>query len=146
MTTESENHVGELLSGYLDGELTHQQSQRVRVHCDACAQCRAELDELAALRERVGAADLAANEIDWSEKVSDATDQATRGLGWVLFIVGVVGLTAWGVYEFVIDTSIDPFYKVLTGAVYLGLAVLFVNVLRRRIMESKTDKYNNVEI
>ena len=78
--------------------------------------------------------------------MSDATDQATQRLGWILFIGGVIGVTAWGVYEFVIDSSIDPIYKILTGAVYLGLAILFVNVLRRRIIESKTDKYNNVEI
>ncbi len=29
-------HVGEWLSGYIDGELTQQQRQRVEVHCDAC--------------------------------------------------------------------------------------------------------------
>ena len=146
MPTESEDHVGELLSGYLDGELPHQQSQRVRVHCDACAACQAELEELAALRARVGSARLAPNEINWSEKVSDMTDQTTRGLGWALLIVGVIGVTAWGVYAFVIDSSIDPTYKLLTGAAYLGLAFLFVNVLRRRVMESKADRYNDVEI
>ena len=26
-------HVGELLSGYIDGELTQQERQRVEVHC-----------------------------------------------------------------------------------------------------------------
>ena len=26
-------HVGEMLSGYIDGELTQQQRQRVEVHC-----------------------------------------------------------------------------------------------------------------
>jgi len=34
-------HVGELLSGYIDGELTQQQRQRVDVHCHKCDERRA---------------------------------------------------------------------------------------------------------
>lgn len=147
-SSDGHDHVGALLSGYLDGELTQQQSQLVRVHCAACPQCRVELDELAKLRERVGAlAPLESdNEIVWSEKVDNAADRATRGFGWALLIVGVVGIGAWGVYEFVIDSSLGTGYKLLVGCVYVGLAILFLGVLRQRLKENKTDKYNKVEV
>ena len=46
--------LGEYLSGYIDGELTQQQRQWVELHCDNCAQCARELDELTALRRRIG--------------------------------------------------------------------------------------------
>ena len=36
--------------------------------------------------------------------------------------------------------------KLLIGGFYLGLAALFVSVLRQRLIESKTDKYKDVEI
>jgi hypothetical protein len=35
---------------------------------------------------------------------------------------------------------------VLTSALYLGLAALFVSVLRQRLIERKTDRYKDVEI
>ena len=147
MMTQSTDHVGELLSGYLDGELTQQQSQLVRLHCETCGECSAELDELTALRERVGAAALAPlDQTVWSERVNDATDRATRGLGWIFLVVGVVGVCGWGVYEFVIDSSLSLTYKLLIGCGYLGLSLLFVSVLRQRLMEQKTDKYKKVEI
>ena len=57
--TSTDGHVDELLSGYIDGELTQQDSQRVALHCETCAECQAELAALSALRERVAAAPLA---------------------------------------------------------------------------------------
>ena len=41
-----DEHVGELLSGYIDGELTQQQAQRVRIHCERCDACTEELERL----------------------------------------------------------------------------------------------------
>ena len=36
--------------------------------------------------------------------------------------------------------------KVLISAVYVGLSVLFLSILRQRLIERKTDKYKDVEI
>ena len=51
--TTTDKHVGELLSGYIDGELTQQQQQRVRVHCDSCTACAQKLEQLEKLRQEV---------------------------------------------------------------------------------------------
>ena len=53
-----EHHVGEQLSGYIDGELTQQDRQRVERHCEQCDTCREQLNELRDLRERMGRARL----------------------------------------------------------------------------------------
>ena len=53
-----DQHVGEMLSGYIDGELTQQARQRVRLHCETCATCRKELETLTDMRERIGNATL----------------------------------------------------------------------------------------
>ena len=71
---------------------------------------------------------------------------AGRGLGWILFIAGVLGISGIAIYEFVIDTSMPTYIKVLTGLVWIGLGVLLVSVLRQRLVERKTDKYKDVEI
>jgi hypothetical protein len=78
--------------------------------------------------------------------MKEHTDGVTRGLGWLLFIAGVLGISGIAIYEFVIDTSMPIHIKVLTGFVWIGLGVLLVSVLRQGLVERKTDKYKDVEI
>jgi len=140
-------HVGELLSGYIDGELTQQERQRVELHCDACADCKQELSDLEALRKDVGNARLSEiGEDVWREKMDDTTVQVSRGIGWLLFIGGIMIAAGIAIYEFIIDSSIEPWVKFLFAAIYGGLALLFLSVLRQRLIERKTDKYKDVEI
>ena len=150
MTSNSrslDEHVGELLSGYIDGELTQQQRQRVEIHCEGCADCRKELDGLRDLRQKVGNARLSElGEDNWRETMDETTVRASRGIGWVLFIGGVLAVAGIVIYQFVIDTSIELHMKLIIGAIYGGLAVLFISVLRQRLIERKTDKYKDVEI
>ena len=74
------------------------------------------------------------------------TGGAMRGLGWILFIAGVLGISGIAIYEFVIDTSMPGYIKVLTGCVWIGLGVLLLSALRQRLVERKSDKYKDVEI
>ncbi|MDH3352656.1 MAG: zf-HC2 domain-containing protein [Gammaproteobacteria bacterium] len=141
------DHVGALLSGYIDGELTQQEGQRVELHCDACADCRQELGDLRALRDDVGNARLSEMGEDvWREKMDDTTVRVSRGIGWLLFIGGILIAAGMAIYEFIIDSSIEPWVKFLFAAIYGGLALLFLSVLRQRLLERKTDKYRDVEI
>jgi len=78
--------------------------------------------------------------------MNEDTTGAGRGLGWILFIVGVLGISGIAIYQFVIDTSMPTYIKVLTGLVWIGLGILLVSVLRQRLIERKTDKYKDVEI
>lgn len=146
-TRHIDEHVGELLSGYIDGELTQQQRQRVDVHCDNCERCRRERDELRALRERVGKTRLSEyGEDKWRESMNDTGVRTSRGIGWLLLIGGVLALAGIAVYEFLTDPGLELHMKLIIGAVYGGLAILFVSVLRQRLIERKTDKYKDVEI
>jgi anti-sigma factor RsiW len=49
----SDVHAGDLLSGLLDGELDAAEEERVRAHLLVCAECRRELDVVAAMRTLV---------------------------------------------------------------------------------------------
>lgn len=142
-----QKHTEELLSGYLDGELTQQQRQRVERHCDVCAQCRTELAALRVLREEVRAAKLSPlGEDVWRERMNDSAVRASRGLGWLLVIGGLLAIAGIGVYQFVTDPGIGTHMKVIVGAIYGGGALLFLSVLRQRLIERRTDKYKDVEI
>jgi hypothetical protein len=143
----TDDHVGALLSGYMDGELTQQQAQKVRVHCERCPDCAAQLEQLDKLRREVGKTRLSPlSEGIWREHMKEPTVEVTRGIGWILFIAGVIGLSGIVIYEFVIDTGMPTHIKVITSLVWLGLGALLVSVLRQRLIERKSDKYKDVEI
>ena len=140
-------HVGEQLSGYMDGELTQQQRQRVELHLQGCEECTAMLQELSALRERMGQSRLSpAFEDKWREVMDDPGVQASKGIGWLLLIGAGMIILGVIIVAFFSDSGISTAWKILISAFYLGLAALFVSVLRQRLIERKTDKYKDVEI
>jgi len=143
----ADQHVGEQLSGFIDGELTQQERQFVTLHCEVCADCRENLERLRALRERIGNASLSeVGEDKWRETMDDPTVQLTQGIGWLLFIVGMLVIAGIGLVGFLFNDDISVGMKLLIFAIYGGLATLLFSVLRQRLIERKTDKYKDVEI
>ena len=142
-----DQHVGDLLSGFIDGELTQQQRQLVTLHCENCDECRENLAGLRELRERVGTARLSeVGEDQWRESMNDSTVELTRGIGWLLFIAGLLIVGGIGVGFFIFNPEIPVGMKLLMIAIYGGLALLLISVWRQRLIECKTDKYKDVEI
>jgi hypothetical protein len=141
-------HVDELLSGYIDGELTQQDRQRVRLHCESCDECRRQLADLESLREAVGRTRLSDISKDvWREDTNDPTASTSRSTGWLLFIGGLLIAVGIGIYEFIKELDSIPLSVLLIiGGVYGGLLLLFISVLRQRLIERKSDKYEDVEI
>ena len=142
-----EAHVGERLSGYLDGELTQQDRQRVELHLADCPDCTAMLEELRALRQRMGQSGLSRRYADqWREDMDDTGVLLSRGIGWLLLIAAAVVIGGIVVFGFLTDPGIEGHWKLLISAFYLGLIGLFASVLRQRLVERKTDKYKDVDI
>lgn len=142
-----EQHVGELLSGFVDGELTQQERQLVTLHCGECDECRENLANLRVLRERISNARLSeVGEDMWSEKMNDTTVRATRSIGWLFFIAGLLAIAGIGLFGFFLDAEIPIWMKLILVSIYGGLATMLFSVLRQRLIERKTDKYKDVEI
>ena len=145
--TDSDD-IGELLSGYLDGELTQQEHQRVRVLCETNASYREKLEELRALREQLGQMSFGTHDANqWRENMNDIPTRTTRGLGWLLLIGGALIAAGVGVVEFLRTVDeLGLIERLIIGGIYGGLLLLFVSVLRQRLIERKKDKYKDVEI
>lgn len=142
-----DDHVGELLSGYVDGELTQQQRQLVSLHCENCDECSEILARLRELRQSVGKAHLSElGEDKWRESMNDNTVKTTRQIGWLIFIAGLLAVGGIGIVGFLFSDEIEIGMKLIIIAVYGGLAALFFSVLRQRLIERKSDKYKDVEI
>ena len=143
-----DQHVGEKLSGFLDGELTQQERQFVSLHCDVCSECRDNLTRLRDLRARIGDSKLSeVGEDKWREAMDDDTGvQLARGIGWLLFVMAVLIIIGIVLVVFIFNDGISIGIKLLMIAFYGGLALLLFSVLRQRLIERKTDKYKDVEI
>ncbi|MGI9262454.1 MAG: anti-sigma factor family protein [Woeseiaceae bacterium] len=143
-----QSHVDELLSGYVDGELTQQESQRVRLHIDQCETCKRELEEIRQVRNNMGTARLSSVNNDiWRETMDDATVKTSRGIGWLLLIGGALVAGGFAVYEvFTNFATWTLTEKLVVGGFYGGGLLLFLSVLRQRLIERKKDRYKDVEI
>ena len=78
--------------------------------------------------------------------MNDPATKTFRGLGWILLIGGLLAIGGIVLHGFLTDPSLELHMKLIIGAIYGGLAILFISVLRQRLIERKTDKYKDVEI
>ena len=79
--------------------------------------------------------------------MDDKTVKTTRGIGWLLFIGGLliaVGIALFEIFSNLASISLAE--KLIVGGIWGGLLFLFLSVLRQRLIERKTDKYKDVEI
>ena len=138
--------LGALLSGYVDDELTQQKRQFVEVHARSCPQCQQKLEELAALKARFRELDLGeVTTTEWRERMDEPTVANTRSIGWILLVGGILLAGAYGVVSF-FSSDASMLGKLIVTGVYGGLALLLISVVRQRLIERKTDKYEDVEI
>lgn len=141
-------NMNELISGYLDDELTQGDYQRVGVHLQSCERCRQMLDEMTKLRGAVALSQPRA-ELEserWERIMNDLPARASRGIGWILFISGLVTLLGLAIWEFAIDNEVQLHVKLAVAGIWFGLLFLFLSVLRQRLVSWKSDKYKDVKI
>jgi hypothetical protein len=69
-----------------------------------------------------------------------------RGVGWILFSLGAIIITCWGVFELIEEMVKDPnvslILKIGVVSLIVGLVVLFASLMRERLTVRKTDKYS----
>ena len=141
--------VDELLSGYLDGELTQSDRQRVGLHLESCPRCAQRLRELESISASLGELRFDMTEEDrqrWGEVMDNAYDRTIRGFGWLLVVGAALVIVGYGSYEFVLADWEAPLVKWAVAALYVGFAVLLLSVLHQRLRARRKDRYKDVEI
>jgi len=87
-----------------------------------------------------GAEDLP--EEQWDAFLENVYNRLERKTGWVVFVFGVLALTLFGSYVFVMEPWTSALVKLLLATPVVGFAILFVSVLRQRLENLKTDRYS----
>ena len=141
-------NINELISGYLDDELVQGDRQRVEIHLRSCSDCQQKLDDMTKLQGAIsdGSPKSELSNEQWEKIMNDLPAKASRGIGWILFIAGLITLIGYAVWEFAIDDETTLLVKLATSGVVFGLIFLFISVLRQRLIAFKTDRYKDVQI
>lgn len=84
----------------------------------------------------------------WQEYWGGIYNRIERGVGWIVFSMAAILLTIYGgfklIEEIVQDPEIGMLLKAGLLALVLGLAILFVSVLRERVYFWSKDRYRDV--
>lgn len=134
-----------LLSGYLDGELTQGEAQRVRVHLEDHPESRRLLEEMAAMRDAALSTRLPVPDDDqWDPAPRGPLSRMSRRIGWLLVLVWMaatvtLGVRGWWTAD--APWTVKAFAVVAVG----GPLLLLVSVLVDRLRVMKTDRYRRVK-
>lgn len=133
-----------LLSGYLDGELTQAEEQRVRIRLEDDPEVRRLLEELRMTREATMTTEFQVPEdLQWDERPRGPLSRLLRHGGWLLFALWVVGVAGFALWQLAISPE-TIWQKLLAVGGLSGLALLLLSVLLDRLRDRKTDRYRRV--
>ncbi len=138
-----------LLMGYLDGELDPEQEKELRQHLDTCPACKGEWESFKNLKEDTSNMKFKLlPEMYWDDYWEKVYNKIERGVGWIFFSIGAIILFGFGFYEMFRDFFMNPkepfTLKLGVGFLSIGLIVIFVSVLREKLMVRRVDKYRRV--
>ncbi len=142
-----QNSKYELLSGYLDGELTQQEAQKVMLLLESDAEYKQLHDEMAVMRLEVQSLSLQDSELEHLDRLfKEPVAKTSRMFGFALIAVSSVIIVAFILYSVFINAAISLLIKLSIGLLGIGSLFLLFSVLRQRMISNKKDKYNRVKI
>jgi ferric-dicitrate binding protein FerR (iron transport regulator) len=132
------------MMAYLDREMTPRQRRAFEELLEEHPEWREELSEMAELvgatnqlRMRPPSPDV------WDNYWEEIDSELHRGFGWTVALVGSLILIVWGFVKVIAFAEND---LVRTGIllIALGFGILFLTVLRGRIIEFSKDRYRRI--
>ena len=145
--SETQHEVDEaLLSGYVDGELTQGDEQRVRVHLAKCAACKLTTEELLELRKATMNTNFQVpKDTQWDETPRGGLSRFFHNFGWLIAGVWLIAMVAYAAWQITTDSESIQLESVLGFGVLLALGMIIVSALIDRLKISKTDPYRKVQ-
>lgn len=133
-----------MLSGYVDGELTQAESQRVRIYLEDHPEAQGEVDAIHRLRQVARSTQFKVPaDSQWDERPRGPLSAMFRNLGGLAVLVVVFVATVLGLWQLA-ESRLPMALKVLAFAGLLAVASLFCSVLLDRLRTAATDRYRRV--
>ena len=127
---------------FIDGEMDAPERRNFERHLESCESCRMVLEEMTALKEVTDTMKIAElPEAVWEKYWTGIYNKVERSVAWFLFIVGSTIICSYSIYRVIVDPGMDNIIRLGVVLVFIGLAVLFLSVLREKITVNKKDRY-----
>ena len=144
MTEPRHDFDDALISGYLDGELTQEEAQLVRIHLEDCVTCRKTADEMSRIREAtMGSQFHVPQDTQWDEAPRGSTSRLLRNAGLVIGLAWLVAVIGYLLVELV--GSEDLLGILLVGGLVVSAALVLASALLDRRDALKSDRYRRVK-
>ena len=138
-----------LMMGALDHELSRQEQGELSELLTSDAVLDAEWKQLQRVKEVTQGMALQRppHEV-WDGYWVGVYRRLERGIGWILLSIGAIVLVSWGawegVQELLRDVETPTMVKVGILAVIVGIVVLFISVVREKLIVRRNDPYKDV--
>jgi len=139
--------ISELISGYIDNELTQQKRQLVHLHINSCKECNMLYEELKDLQGDI--ANLKYPQLEETvikNLLNEPTSKGIAFIGWIILLCSALGLLICHCISLYLNPNISLLVKILITGIEFGLLLLLVSVFRQRLQSQKTDPYKNVQL
>lgn len=135
-----------LMMGLMDDELTEEEAVRVNNHLIRCESCREEYEQLKQTSGKIEGVGLKAPDEDIVNKAwKSPYSKLTKNFGILLVIAGWLIMMIYGAYEFIVTKEAESIPKYAFVIILIGIAILFITVLRDRIRSYRNDPYKEVD-
>jgi hypothetical protein len=85
----------------------------------------------------------------WQDYWTSVYARLERGIAWVFISLGVIVTLSWGVWEAVQEISADAdvptLVKIAIAALFVGILILAVSVVREKLFVRRSDPYKDIE-
>ena len=140
----------ELVSSYLDGELTQEEREMVERHLEECAECRLSVRATDDLGEVMAKMKLKEPPKEvWKVYTESVYNRLERGIGWILVSIGAMVILFFAGYNMLKGLIHDPGTPVVLKIGILcgmgGVVVLLVSLIRERLFVNKRERYKEIE-
>lgn len=130
------------LMRYLDGELPPDERARIDAALAQSTELQREIAIFRALKADVQ--ELSFHPGAYHTSVWDEVNaHLTRPIGWFLVIAGLALWMSYGAYVFATSAA-NPWEKMATGAMAIGVLTLLASVIWERLREWETDPYKHI--
>lgn len=148
--TEGMNEDRDLLMRALDGELDAEERAAFDARLAQDEELRREWRRLSRVREATMGLKLRNPPEDvWDGYWTSVYSRVERGVGWLLLSVGAIVVGSWAVWrwvgELLADSTLPLIVRYGVLAVFFGLVILLVSVVRHRVNVFRTDPYREIE-
>jgi Na+-transporting NADH:ubiquinone oxidoreductase subunit NqrB len=127
---------------YLDGELPPDERARIDAALAQSTELQREIAIFRALKADVQ--ELSFHPGTYRTSVWDEVNaHLTRPIGWFLVIAGLALWMSYGAYVFATSAA-NPWEKMATGAMAIGVLTLLASVIWERLREWETDPYKHI--